>query len=644
MSFILPFPPIILTFVMIFVYLGALWWLLRQESWKTLVLVAGITTLGLSLRLFQIWELPPGLNDDEIKTLKYSAEVLDRRAIFTPILNVSMLWTVLFYAPALAMSESVLWTMRIVPVVLGTLAIPASFAVGRALAFSVVPSLVGAACVASMPWAVFWSRQHWASGIIFFEAILLAALGRIIWRRGGWIDVAVGGVGLFGILYDYTGGWVMIGMPILALVIAPGKSQRIKCLGVLLVSLVTWIPWLVQAEQWMHIVTSKSIAEGSNHMAVSFLSEFAHGAVKTFRTFVYPEGAIYWTSLQGVAMHPIVVLVVAGLGLLVSLFKRSFFLAIGFLGGTVPAIMSSRGAASGHRMIACYLFISIAVAAFFEFLWSRSTAKKYRAGVAVGAAAFTAVISMQGMQIFLSPDFWKGSDGVFWYGATKVSESINLPVTKPIVVDFELARILESRLIPNPGYSVISYETLMPTAPVEYAFSPPLSVLYPLYSGGLAPAKVRTYGAGATMAFTATFGEEDVRRWQSFGWHADVLCGATSIAKVQVPALFFGAGLRWIWRCNDTRKFVYRGRWLGESTELTLVTVGTVNVEVKNLTNGSTSTLQQGHSSVNFTVAPQDNIMVTVNVEDGTQVRLLNGRDGRGETISLDKVQPAFPG
>ena len=643
MDFVLPFSPIVLTFVMIAACLGAMWWLLRSESWRTLVLVGVLTAIGLSLRLFQIEELPPGLNDDEIKTLAFANEVVGESRIFRPILNVPMFWTALLYFPFLSVSGSVFWTMRVVPVLLGTLAIPVAFSIGRSLSFGIVSSLVGAACVASMPWAIFWSRQHWASGIVFFEAILVSALARLVWRHGGWIEVAVATLGLCGVLYDYTGGWAMAGMPIVAALLASSMQQRIKCGAVLLAGLILWMPWLLQTDSWLHIVSSKSVGGGGGFLSGEFLQGFVHATRKTLRTFVYPEGTIYWTSLQGVAMHPIMVLVAAALGLVCCMFRRALFLGIGFFGGMMPTIMSSSTGASGHRMISCYLFISLAVAAFFEALSKLRPSHKYRSGVAVFAVIFMVAASIQSMRIFLSNDFWKGSEGVFWYGATKISESVALPVSRPTVVDFETSRFLKARNIRNPGYAVLAHENWMPTSPVEYDISPPLSFILPLYREALPESHITVFGSGPTMAFRATFDDRDVAEWRKYGWSVEARCGAQSIMKGQLPGVVFGSYLPWSWQCYAPQTMVYRGVWAGPPTELTLWLVGAFDVHVEVASGVQVRRSPNSARYLNFNVTTNDEVTIIANMQNGFQMRLLEGRDGIGEIVRLRNVQPFGP-
>ncbi|MFO0417277.1 MAG: hypothetical protein ACK5Y6_08320 [Pseudomonadota bacterium] len=580
------------------------------------------------------------MNDDEIKNLQFSGEAYRLAQIFRPSLSVSVMWTVLFYRPMLFLTDSVLWTMRIVPVIMGTLAIPASFAAARAMKFSILPSLVAAGCVASMPWAIFWSRQQWAGGIVLFQALLLAGLARIIWQGGGWISVLVATMGLFGILYDYPGGWAMIGMPILAALLARGYAQRVKALVVFGVALILWIPWLLEAKGWMSNVTTKSITEGTGILSVAFVPVFFKAVYRTLRTFVFPEGSIYWTSLQGVAMHPVAVLVAAVLGVFSAGFRVGAFLLLGFFGATISAIMSSNSGASGHRMITAYLFIALATGAFFQFLAKRFAGAGQRRFLSVVAAAFLLLVSAQSMRIFLSPEFWHGSSGVFSYGATKVSEAIKLPAQRPTVVDFELSRMLGARLVPDPRISVFSYENWMPNTAGDYAFSPPVSVIYPLYQRALVADKLQAYGEGQSLAFIASFDQADVERWRNFGWSADIICGTRSLLKTQIPSLIFGGGIRWSWDCREEQSIVYRGRWLGGQGELSLWYGGLADLEFRNETSGVGNRVSGNQGWLNIPVATRDELTITLRIKSGAPIRLLEGKDGAGELVGLEKFEP----
>lgn len=638
MNFILPFSPLVLTFVMIGCYLGAMWWLLREEKWKALAGVGLVTFVAFLLRMWNITELPPGLNDDEVKALKYSAEVFGNRAVFSPGIYVSMLWTSLFYAPFFSLTGSILWTSRIVPILFGTAAVPLSFSLGRALSFGVIPSLVIASLVASMPWAVFWSRQQWGIAVVFHQALLLCALARFIWKGGGKFEVFIGTLGLVGILYDYSAGWPMLGMPFVAILLASSMRQRVRCLLVVVLAVVLWIPWLCRSDAWLHYMTARSMANVAS--PESFIPTFLKATKVVLRTLVYPEGAIYWISLQGVAMHPVVVLVAGGLGLMSCLFRRALFLSLGFFAGLLPAILSLNGVASGHRMLAAYLFISVAVGALFEFLLSSRVVLRVRAPAVAAAGVFALVAGMQGMQIFFSPPFWHKADDVFWYGITTVSESIELPVTRPTLVDFELSRFLEVRRVANPGYTVLSHETWMPRSSIEHNITPPLSFVLPLYQEALPASQIQTFGTGKTLAFRAAFNDADVAEWQRYGWTAEARCGSQTLAKSRMPFLIFGSSLQWTWRCVEPQTMVYRGVWSGGEKALTLWMVGSFNVEVRTTSGVVVQRPASPPNYLNFDVHPNDEITITAHLQNGFQMRLLEGRDGLGELVRLREVRP----
>ena len=638
MNFVLPFSPLILTFFMIACYLLALWWLLREEKWKTLVAVGGVTVIAFMLRMWDVTELPPGLNDDEVKTLRYSAEVFGNRTIFSPGIYVSMLWTTLFYAPFFSLSGSIFWTSRIIPILFGTAAVPLSFSLGRALSFGVMPSLVVASLVASMPWAVFWSRQQWGIAVVFHQALLLCALARLIWKSGGKFEVFIGTLGLVGILYDYSAGWPMLGMPFLAVLLAPSIRQRIRSFMIVVFAAVLWIPWLCRSDAWLHYMTARSI--GRSPSPEGFVSMLIKSTKVAVRTLVYPEGAIYWISLQGVAVHPVMVLVAGSIGLVCCLWRRAAFLGLGFGAGLLPAILSLNGAASGHRMLAAYLFISVATGALFEFLLSHSRLSRFRPFSFVAACVFTVLSGVQGMKIFFSPPFWYKADDVFWYGVTKISESIELPVERPTLVDFEVARFLEVRRVSRPGYTVLSHETWMPSAPIEHNIAPPLSFVLPVYKDALPASHIETFGAGKTMAFRATLDESDVAEWQRHGWAVEARCGSQTLAKFRMPFLVFGSSLQWNWRCVEPQTMVYRAVWLGAAKELTLWMVGSFHLEVRTSKGGVVQRPAAPPHYLNFNVATNDEITITASLQNGSQMRLLAGRDGLGDLVGLRDVRP----
>jgi hypothetical protein len=102
--------------------------------------------------------------------------------------------------------------------------------------------LAGAAFVAVLPWALFYSRVMQGAELTFQQLLLLAALATLIWRRGGWPEAAIGGFALAWMLYGYWCTRAMLPMPLLAAVLATGR-QRLWCVAVLAIGIVPYLPY-----------------------------------------------------------------------------------------------------------------------------------------------------------------------------------------------------------------------------------------------------------------------------------------------------------------------------------------------------------------------------------------------------------------
>jgi hypothetical protein len=635
-----PAPPIILTFLLLGIYAFTIWWLLRKESSRHLATLFIITLVAATLRLYNIYDLPPGLNDDEVKTLKGAKEFLDNRRISTVGVEGPYLLSILFQAPLATILDSTFWSMRLYPIISGVLAVPLSFAVGRAMMFGALPSFTLALLVATMPWSIFWSRISWGGEIIFNQTLLLVALGRILWRAGGKIEMLIGAVGLAGMLWDYPGAWSMLGMPLVALLLATNARQRALCLGVTAFALLLWIPWVLEMTEWGQHVSTKVTSSYSPDSSLAIVSSFIQGPVRlALRTFLLPEGNVYWISMHSVAIHPLIVLIGAALGLMTGPVRRSAFLFMGFCGGLVPALVSFQGAASTHRMITCFIFISISCAAFLDLIERRCP----RASIGrIVIACCTMVAFFQGTSRFFSERFWEGSSRIFMRSETLLSESIRLPVKRRTIVDGEIFRFLEARNAQNHGLTNLTYETMMPQGATDYGVSSNMGIFRDFLSESLpSNQSSRFNGADDRASLHASLSESDATTWSQYGWRVERVCGERKMVSAHIPVFLVEPQVNWALGCAQHRENIFSATWTREPTELNLQVIGQVPVKVSSSMGKSFEKVASDPSPIKLSLSRGEQITITVGAVHGGFVRLVEGTVDSLKLPQLTSFKPA---
>ena len=173
----------------------------------TWVILAATVLLGATVRLSKLGALPPGLYHDEAYNGLDALRVLEgARPIFFEANNGRE--PLFLYGVALAMSVlgRTPYAVRLTAAVLGTLTIPATFLMGRAL-YGTRVGLWSAWWMAIAPWPINLSRI----GLRAVSMPLMVAVALWLWwsgrRRQGWRRVLwISGGGLFlGLcLYTYT--------------------------------------------------------------------------------------------------------------------------------------------------------------------------------------------------------------------------------------------------------------------------------------------------------------------------------------------------------------------------------------------------------------------------------------------------------
>jgi len=643
----LPFSPLILSVIFLGAYTFCMWWLLRRERWSTLCALLLLTIGTAWLHTYQVFELPPGLNDDEIKTLKSTHEFFGNRKIFVLAAQGPILHAILFQMPIVWWTDSAWWAMRLYPIVFGILAVTVSFSVGRSLRFGIIPSFVTAALVATLPWSLFWGRISWGGEIIFYQALLLAALGRILWCDGGKVELVIGAIGLSGLLWDYTGAWSMLAMPFIAALIGHTLRQRALSLGVFALAVILWIPYLLNIQEWwQHISNKVSLTPTSTApLSIAALQQrFEHllGPFKqTLRVFLYPEGNVYWISMHSVAIQPTFVLAVAALGSIVSIGRRSVFLGLGFLAGLTPALLSFSGAPSTHRMMCAFLFISIACAAPFWFASKVSTGRAGQWLIGIIAVCFVGTATKQSVALFFSPSFWTESERIFFGSETLLTEGIRLPTSTPLAAGPQINRILDARGVEKPGFANLTYETLLPTRPSTIALSPAIQLLIPFYEGSLPKEHITTYGTVPDKAsIKAEFSASDVEYWGKYGWTIERRCADRTLTGIRLPTFYVTNDLGWMEPCPMQRQIIFRAKWTREPTQLSLLTYRGTPVTIETSQGLKVTSSSTDQAPKQFTLHPNEIVTISVESSHGGLAWLMEGGERTSKLPRLESFQP----
>jgi hypothetical protein len=394
-------------------YLGALWWLLREESgyaWSVLALVVAI---AMALRLLWPSDYPPGYNPDEPKTLANAVGALAEGRLFGLTDNGApvFLWT-LFAAPLVGWVGANQWAMRAYPIALGTLAPLLGFAVARGMRLSVEAALVAAALIAAMPWALFYGRQCYGGELIFHELLALAGLSRLVWNaRAGLVDAMLVTLGLTLLLYDYWAGLPLVAMPLVAAALTQDWRRGGYCLGALLLTLalsrsaftygyLTIVPGALRA--WTTGATPVGDlyrAQPMIHPAISTFDGAVERSLLGLRILASPVAEHTIFAAPAAAVHPLVVLVAAAAGLLFTSARRKLFLLPVFLGGMALAVMTNQFSVSAHRALMALPAVSLFAACGVDAIRCRRL--RLAVAVALGVAA-TAL----GPRYFFSTTFW----------------------------------------------------------------------------------------------------------------------------------------------------------------------------------------------------------------------------------------------
>jgi hypothetical protein len=549
-------------------YAASLWWLLRRESATTLVWLVGLIGLSTSLRLVYTTQYPNGMNEDEVKILWCASDMLRAGRIFyDDCTGIPALLSVLFDAQIASWIGPSRWAIRGLSFLGGTLAVPAAFAAARSLGVRVAAALAAAGFVAVLPWALLYGRVH-QSGEMVFEALLVTAcLARFLRAEGGWQEALIGGGALTLLLQTYYSGRSLLGLTLVAVVLAPGR-YRLWCLAIAALGLLGWYPYWAAGNRYALVGISGTFVQPG--MAEDPLGMLVQKTLQALQALVNPVAYDQWLTIRAAAVHPLWILALALLGSFTGV-RRSLFLWAGFAGCLAPAIIGYSPLPSARRMLLGLPFICLAAACALDLVpWRR-----LRVPLCAGVFVVTAVWSVR---FFFSADFWRPESlWVFDADRWNAVESLPLPPHPPLVVSRDFGYFGAPRARFDDDSVPLSADNVYPPSRERriYAFGPQFALLQPVYMSIFGPARVRSFG----QTFTVAVDDRDWSWLRDYGWTYRATCDGQTRSG-QIPFLVFQDLTFEGMQCGGQATHAWSGRWQGPPSKLRLYTRGDATIEV----------------------------------------------------------------
>jgi hypothetical protein len=560
-------------------YALALWWLLRREGPWTFTALTALCGLALALRLVLTTDYPAGLNEDEPKNLACSVQALEWGRIFEESCNgPPYLLSSVFAAQLVPYIGFNRWAMRSYSLATGVLATPATFAVARAMGLAVGPGLAAAGLVAVLPWSIFYGRISLGGELIFHEMLLLAGLTRLIWAEGGWPDSLIAALGMCLLLWDYLVGKSMMVMPLVAAVLARGW-RRAWCVAVIPLALLGWYAHLRTGPQLARVgFSSSTFVPG---LSADLWHTFVQRTEWALWTFIWPIAQDGLFTMRSAAVHPVFILVLAGVGVLTGV-RRGLFLLAGFVAGLlpgivaglVPGIVSGTAQISTHRTLMAFPFIALAAAAALNVLpwrWLRATA--------VTAVLLSATV--WSIAFYFSPRFWGQGDLRFTFDVerTALNEVANEDRPAHLIVMDQIGYYVP-RWDSGTVVDMLSFDNWLPQdrQAVTYLFTWQAGPLRAQYEKFL-PRRVRPVGKNS---FLVRVEAADWSWLRQYGWGYEMRCG-DRVHITQVPFLYAPTMGPSGPNCAQTLTHVWRARWHGPETEMSLHFTGQVSIAARGL-------------------------------------------------------------
>lgn len=370
------------------------WYRWRREILAAAALGIIVTAVAAS-RLYFCHFYPPGFYEDEIKDMHFARAAFNGDV--SPFIasggsGLPLLWYAITEGP-LHYVVPTWWTIRLMPIVCGVLSVIGAYGVVRALGRGALAGLFAAACLGALPWAIAYGLTSMGGELIWHELIVLWVLALCVSDAALSPFVLVSGMlALTLLVYDYFAGKAVAWM---LLPLLPALTRRWWVVVLLLAgTAVLCVPMYLAHNPYMwvgflpgHIMGSASPpAETTVDVILPNLQYALHSFYRG------PASTTGSMSLGYVLNTPLPLLLLAGAGWLVASWQVKWLLAVVFVVGLTPGVLT-RHVTSHHIMMAA-VAIPLAAACAIDKPWV----------LAVLLAGWLTVISMQ--QI-MDPAMWQ---------------------------------------------------------------------------------------------------------------------------------------------------------------------------------------------------------------------------------------------
>jgi hypothetical protein len=323
-----------------------------------------IVLLGAALRLYRVYDYPPGLDEDEVKLLVNVCFHPNRFALAPDVALIQcQLWHYL----------DTWWAIRLYPIACSILTPIGGFLVARTFGATKWAALLAAFAFAALPWSIIHGKVTYGGEVVLLLLLTLYACASTLKGLAGWREAGIAALSTILLLLGYQIGKVVIPITMIALALSPrrGKLAAGFALGLLL--------YLPTANALYHLEPAtyqRNPAVGPLGILAPYLtvptaardgivapaSRWYANATTELAAFVIPSADVNASTMSVPPLSPIPwpLLVVALLcPVVIAGRKARIFWLVAFGACFAPAALT---AVTTHRMIAALTVIPIMAA------------------------------------------------------------------------------------------------------------------------------------------------------------------------------------------------------------------------------------------------------------------------------------------